>query len=130
MRWDQKGSTLEKLLLHALKGRLSGLALRLEATRRRQRRRRWQDSFGFPFEWDCKDRAAIVAIASVAFPIRHGCGYALANPGHDTRAIQAWMGHKTPVPGQLPKVFSDDTTSVETLTWHADGKPSCCLYTV
>ena len=40
--------------------------------------RRWQDSFGFPFEWDCKDRAAIVAIASVAFPIRHGCGYALA----------------------------------------------------
>ena len=35
-----------------------------------------------------------------------------------------------PIPGQLPKVFSDDTTSVETLTWHADGKPSCCLYTV
>jgi site-specific recombinase XerD len=35
----------------------------------------------------------------LAFPIhphmlRHGCGYALANAGHDTRAIQAWMGHK------------------------------------
>jgi integrase len=26
--------------------------------------------------------------------LRHGCGYALANAGHDTRAIQAWMGHK------------------------------------
>jgi type 1 fimbriae regulatory protein FimB/type 1 fimbriae regulatory protein FimE len=26
--------------------------------------------------------------------LRHGCGYALANGGHDTRAIQAWMGHK------------------------------------
>jgi integrase len=25
---------------------------------------------------------------------RHSCGYALANAGHDTRAIQAWMGHK------------------------------------
>jgi integrase len=37
--------------------------------------------------------------AGMAFPIhphmlRHGCGYALANAGHDTRAIQAWMGHK------------------------------------
>jgi type 1 fimbriae regulatory protein FimB/type 1 fimbriae regulatory protein FimE len=37
--------------------------------------------------------------ASMPFPIhrhmlRHGCGYALANAGHDTRAIQAWMGHK------------------------------------
>ena len=37
--------------------------------------------------------------AGMAFPIhphmlRHGCGYALASAGHDTRAIQAWMGHK------------------------------------
>jgi site-specific recombinase XerD len=37
--------------------------------------------------------------AGMPFPIhphmlRHGCGYALANAGHDTRAIQAWMGHK------------------------------------
>jgi site-specific recombinase XerD len=27
-------------------------------------------------------------------PLRHGCGYALANAGHDTRALQAWLGHK------------------------------------
>jgi integrase len=26
--------------------------------------------------------------------LRHGCGFALADAGHDTRAIQAWMGHK------------------------------------
>jgi integrase len=26
--------------------------------------------------------------------LRYGCGYALANAGHDTRAIQAWMRHK------------------------------------
>jgi integrase len=25
--------------------------------------------------------------------LRHGCGYRLVNEGHDTRAIQAWMGH-------------------------------------
>ena len=26
--------------------------------------------------------------------LRHGCGFALANAGHDTRALQAWLGHK------------------------------------
>ena len=26
--------------------------------------------------------------------LRHGCGYALANAGHDTRALQAWLAHK------------------------------------
>jgi integrase len=41
----------------------------------------------------------IGARAKMQFPIhphmlRHGCGYALANPGHDTRALQAWLGHK------------------------------------
>jgi len=35
----------------------------------------------------------------LGFPIhfhmlRHACGYALANAGHDTRALQAWLGHK------------------------------------
>src|SRR5215468_1043379 len=41
----------------------------------------------------------IGARAKMPFPIhphvlRHGCGYALANVGHDTRALQAWLGHK------------------------------------
>src|SRR5262249_14742449 len=36
--------------------------------------------------------------ARMPFPIhphmlRHACGYALANAGHDTRALQAWLGH-------------------------------------
>jgi len=26
--------------------------------------------------------------------MRHACGYALANRGHDTRALQAYLGHK------------------------------------
>ena len=38
----------------------------------------------------------IGARAKMQFPIhphmlRHGCGYALANAGHDTRALQAWL---------------------------------------
>jgi integrase len=41
----------------------------------------------------------IGAQAKMPFPIhphmlRHSCGYALANAGHDTRALQAWLGHK------------------------------------
>jgi integrase len=26
--------------------------------------------------------------------LRHACGYALAHRGHDTRALQAYLGHK------------------------------------
>ena len=26
--------------------------------------------------------------------LRHACGFALANKGHDTRARQAYLGHK------------------------------------
>jgi site-specific recombinase XerD len=26
--------------------------------------------------------------------LRHACGYALANAGHDTRALQAYLGHR------------------------------------
>jgi site-specific recombinase XerD len=26
--------------------------------------------------------------------LRHACGYKLANDGHDTRAIQAYLGHR------------------------------------
>jgi site-specific recombinase XerD len=37
--------------------------------------------------------------AGMPFPIHphvlgHGCGFALANAGHDTRALQAWLGHR------------------------------------
>jgi integrase len=30
-----------------------------------------------------------------AHMLRHGCGYALANAGHDSRAIQDWLGHRS-----------------------------------
>jgi integrase len=38
-------------------------------------------------------------VAGFIFPVhphqlRHACGFKLANEGHDTRSIQAWMGHK------------------------------------
>ncbi len=37
-----------------------------------------------------------VKLAFKAHPhmLRHACGYALANRGHDTRALQAYLGHR------------------------------------
>jgi integrase len=43
------------------------------------------------------ERAAVSAglkIKAHAHMLRHACGYALANAGHDTRALQAYLGHK------------------------------------
>ncbi len=43
------------------------------------------------------ERAGILAKLSFkAHPhmLRHACGYALANKGHDTRALQAYLGHR------------------------------------
>lgn len=38
-------------------------------------------------------------VADIAFPVhphmlRHACGFKLANDGHDTRAVQHYLGHK------------------------------------
>jgi integrase len=43
------------------------------------------------------ERAAAGALELKAHPhmLRHACGYALANKGHDTRAIQGWLGHRS-----------------------------------
>ena len=43
------------------------------------------------------ERAAMVAklaIKSHAHMLRHACGYKLANDGQDTRALQAYLGHR------------------------------------
>jgi integrase len=43
------------------------------------------------------ERAAVSAkleIKAHAHMLRHACGYKLANDGHDTRSLQAYLGHK------------------------------------
>jgi integrase len=57
---------------------------------------------GGPFTPDAVNRLIkrIGERAGMSFPVharmlRHGCGYALANKGHDTRAIQDWLGHRS-----------------------------------
>jgi site-specific recombinase XerD len=43
--------------------------------------------------------ARLGAAAGFEYPVhphqlRHGCGFKLANDGHDTRSLQAYLGHK------------------------------------
>jgi type 1 fimbriae regulatory protein FimB/type 1 fimbriae regulatory protein FimE len=43
------------------------------------------------------ERAAAAAefgIKAHAHMLRHACGYKLANDGHDTRSLQAYLGHR------------------------------------
>ena len=39
-------------------------------------------------------KAAKMAFGVHPHMLRHACGYALANKGHDTRALQAYLGHR------------------------------------
>lgn len=39
-------------------------------------------------------KAAGLGLKAHAHMLRHACGYALANAGHDTRALQAYLGHR------------------------------------
>ena len=57
---------------------------------------------GGPFTADAINRLIkrVGARAGFAFPVhvhmlRHACGYALAKAGHDTRALQDWLGHQS-----------------------------------
>lgn len=79
----------------------------LRALRRLQREQELKSPFVFTSERGAPfstagfarmvERAGIEARLSFkAHPhmLRHACGYALANKGHDTRALQAYLGHK------------------------------------
>ncbi len=79
----------------------------LHALRRLQREQEWQSPFvftserGSPFTTagfarmiERAGRAAKLAFKAHPHMLRHACGYALANRGHDTRALQAYLGHR------------------------------------
>ena len=75
----------------------------------RELRRQFPDSaFAFaterggPFTPDAVNRLIKRIGERAGFPfqvhahmLRHACGYALANAGHDTRRIQDWLGHRS-----------------------------------
>src|SRR3984885_5100933 len=111
LRWDQvdfKTATLH--VRRAKKGTPSThpiLGDELGALRRLQREQEPRLSFVFTSERGAPfttagfarmvERAGAGAkLGFKAHPhmLRHACGYALANKGHDTRALQAYLGHK------------------------------------
>ncbi len=110
LRWDQVDFKHELLHVRRLKnGTASNHPLGKEECRcLRQLRRQLPDSkFVFvserkgPLTSECVRKIVARAgrRAQIPFPVhphmlRHACGYKLANDGHDTRAIQHYLGHR------------------------------------
>ena len=49
---------------------------------------------GFAVMIERAAKEAKLGIKAHPHMLRHACGYALANKGHDTRALQAYLGHR------------------------------------
>jgi integrase len=111
LRWDQIDFRTATLHVRRLKQGTPSthpiLGDELRALRRLQREQEPKSPFVFTSERGSPfttagfarmiERAGTVAKLSFkAHPhmLRHACGYALANRGHDTRALQAYLGHR------------------------------------
>src|SRR3954467_3365362 len=111
LRWDQIDFTLGHLQVRRLKGGidsvhpLSGREVR--ALRRLKRESPPDARFVFlterggPMTANSFGRMLTRTAESIDFPLkvhphmlRHGVGFKLANAGHDTRAVQHYLGHK------------------------------------
>ena len=111
LRWDQVDfGTANLAVRRAKKGSPSTHPImgdELRALRRLQREQEPKSAFVFTSERGSPfgtagfarmvERAGVEAkLGFKAHPhmLRHACGFALANKGHDTRALQAYLGHK------------------------------------
>jgi integrase len=111
LRWDQVDFRMATLHVRRVKQGSPGshpiLGDELRALRRLQREQEPKSPFVFTSERGAPfstagfarmvERAGMEArLGFKAHPhmLRHACGYALANRGHDTRALQAYLGHK------------------------------------
>lgn len=111
IRWDQVDLKAATVYVKRLKGSISGShplrRLEVQALKRlapdagSRRGRLFVNERGRPVSRRTFHQVIARAgrEAGFVFPIhphmlRHGCGYRLANEGHDIRSIQAWMGHR------------------------------------
>ena len=111
LRWDQVEFTSATLHVRRVKQGTPSthpiLGDELRALRRLQREQAPKSPFVFTSERGTPfttagfarmvERVGVEAeLGFKAHPhmLRHACGYALANKGHDTRALQAYLGHK------------------------------------
>jgi type 1 fimbriae regulatory protein FimB/type 1 fimbriae regulatory protein FimE len=111
LRWDDVEFTTARLHVRRAKGGeaavhpISGKELR--ALRRLQRESErgtfvFMSERGAPLSVAGYQRMVARAGEAAGFPflvhshmLRHSCGYKLANDGHDTRAIQGYLGHRS-----------------------------------
>src|SRR6266566_3222677 len=111
LRWDQIDFTTATLHVRRVKqGTPSTHPILGDESRALRRLQREQDpkspfvftsergspftTAGFARTIERAGRAAKLAFKAHPHMLRHACGYALANRGHDTRALQAYLGHK------------------------------------
>jgi type 1 fimbriae regulatory protein FimB/type 1 fimbriae regulatory protein FimE len=111
LRWDQVEFASATLHVRRLKHGTSAthpiVGDELRSLRRLQREQEPKSPFvftserGAPFTTAGFARMMERAGAEAGFSfkahphmLRHACGYALANKGHDTRALQAYLGHR------------------------------------
>jgi type 1 fimbriae regulatory protein FimB/type 1 fimbriae regulatory protein FimE len=111
LRWDQVDLNAANLAVRRVKkGSPSTHPIKgdeLRALRRLQREQGPKSAFVFTSErgspFTTAGFARMVERAGIAAKmgfkphphmLRHACGFALANKGHDTRALQAYLGHK------------------------------------
>ena len=66
-----------------------------EVDRLRQRGGSPFTTAGFARMIECAAAGAVAHPHMLPHMLRHGCGYALANKGHNTRAIQGWLGRRS-----------------------------------
>ena len=105
LEWSQVefGRSASLHVRRAKNGKASVHPLRGDEIRAlRELRRQFPDSGyvfaterGGPFTSDAVNRLIKRIGERAGFGLlRHACGFALANAGHDTRAIQDWLGHR------------------------------------
>src|SRR4051794_4359751 len=110
LRWDQVD--FNRAVLHVRRVKKGSPSVHpLDGLEMRALRRLQRDSQASPFVFVTErdgpfstagfarmiERTAMAAdLGLKAHPhmLRHACGFALANAGHDTRALQAYLGHK------------------------------------
>jgi type 1 fimbriae regulatory protein FimE len=110
LRWEQIDFTQRLLHIRRLKnGKPASHPMGKDERRRLKRLRHGQRGSTFVFLSERQESLSAAAVrkivaragrhAGIPFPVhphmlRHACGYKLANDGHDTRAIQHYLGHK------------------------------------
>ena len=111
LRWDQIDFAAATLAVRRVKrGSPSTHPIRGDELRALRRLQREQDPKS-PFVFTCErgapfttagfarmveraGKAAGFGFKAHPHMLRHACGFALANNGHDTRALQAYLGHR------------------------------------